>query len=37
MTSPPLGDEVADTPLPRKSSKLQSDDDRTANRHRWAR
>ncbi len=23
--------------VPRKASKLQSNDDRTANRHRWAR
>ena len=29
-------DEVADTLLPRKSSKLQVMNDRTPNRHRWA-
>jgi hypothetical protein len=32
-TSPLLG-EVTDSRLPRKTSKLQSRDDRTANRHR---
>ena len=30
-----IGAEVTDTKLPRKATKLQVNENRTANRHRW--